>query len=112
MNANDWVELIVAVLSGICVCIPLVQKIIVLTRKNVQEKNWPALMDMVMTYMEKAEGMFEEGSDKKAWVLGAIETSQALVNYDIDMDVVSAMIDQICDTSKVVNAPSKASKRA
>ena len=105
MNPIDWVELIVAVVSGILVCIPLVQKVIVLTKKNAQEKNWPALMDMVMTYMEKAETMFEEGSDKKAWVLGALETSAQLVNYEIDMEVVSAMIDQICATSKIVNAP-------
>lgn len=105
MNPIDWVELIVAVVSGILVCIPLVQKVIVLTKKNAQEKNWPGLMSIVLTYMEKAEEMFEEGSDKKAWVLGALETSSALVNYEIDMDVVSAMIDQICATSKVVNAP-------
>lgn len=61
MNPIDWVELVVAVVSGILVCIPLVQKVIVLTKKNAQEKNWPALLDMVMKYMEKAETMFEEG---------------------------------------------------
>lgn len=107
MNVNDWIQFIVAVLSGLCVCIPLVQKVVALTKKNVQEKNWPAMMDMVMGYMETAEEMFESGADKKAWVLGMIEESASTVNYEIDMDVVSAMIDQICSTSKVVNAPSE-----
>ena len=105
MNAVDWVEFIVAVLSGLCVCIPLVYKVITLTRQNVREKNWPALLDMLMGYMEKAEPMFESGVEKKAYVLGMIEQSSALVNYEIDMEVVSEMIDQICATSKVVNAP-------
>jgi hypothetical protein len=36
-----------------------------------------------------------------------LEQSAAMVNYEIDMDVVSAMIDQICATSKVVNAPAQ-----
>lgn len=107
MNPIDWVELIVAVVSGILVCIPLVQKVIVLTKKNAQEKNWPALLDMVMGYMEKAEALFEDGAQKKAYVLGMLEQSAAMVNYEIDMDVVSAMIDQICATSKVVNAPAQ-----
>lgn len=105
MNPIDWVELIVAVVSGILVCIPLVQKVIVLTKKNAQEKNWPALLDMIMGYMEKAEQLFDDGASKKAYVIGMIEESAAMVNYEIDMDVVSAMIDQICATSKVVNAP-------
>ena len=107
MNAVDWVEFIVAVLSGLCVCIPLVYKVVELVQKNAKEKNWPAMLNIVMSYMEKAETMFEDGSDKKAWVLGALEASSDLVNYEIDMDVVSAMIDQICATSKVVNAPAK-----
>ena len=105
MNTVEWIEVIVAIVSGILVCIPLVQKVIVLTKKNAQEKNWPALLDMVMGYMEKAEVLFEDGAQKKAYVLGMLEQSAAMVNYEIDMDVVSAMIDQICATSKIVNAP-------
>ena len=62
MNTVEWIEVIVAIVSGILVCIPLVQKVIVLTKKNAQEKNWPALLDMVMGYMEKAEVLFEDGA--------------------------------------------------
>lgn len=61
MNTVEWIDVIVAIVSGILVCIPLVQKVIILTKKNVQEKNWPGLMSIVMQYMEKAEEMFENG---------------------------------------------------
>ena len=35
----------------------------------------------------------------------AVKASADTVNYDIDMDVVSKMIDDLCAMSKVVNAP-------
>lgn len=70
------------------------------------------MLDMVMRYMEKAEAMFVDGADKKAWVLGMIEESACTVNYEIDMNVVSEMIDKICTTSKIVNAPDRADESA
>lgn len=102
---NEYIDLIVAVFAGLATCIPLAAKLIEYVTKATKEKNWPTLMKMVMDLMEEAEKQFEYGSDKKAWCLGMIEASAHTVNFQIDMEVVSAMIDQICATSKVVNAP-------
>mgnify|MGYP006378842315 CR=1 FL=1 len=37
----------------------------------------------------------------------AIEASADIVNYDINMDVISKLIDDLCAMSRTVNAPIK-----
>lgn len=39
-----------------------------------------------------------------------IETSSETVNYDIDMEVISKLIDNLCKMSKSVNAPTGTAK--
>ena len=74
-------------------------------KKAIKEKNWAVLLELVMSYMEQAEQKFEDGATKKEWVMAMIRNSADQVNYDIDMDVVSEMIDRLCDMSNVVNPP-------
>ena len=57
-----------------------------------------------MNLMEDAEQLYERGADKKDYVMKALEEVSGTINFDIDYDVVSDMIDSICDTSKVINA--------
>ena len=58
---------------------------------------------MVMDLMKTAEGMFEKGADRKEWVLAMIKGSADSINYDIDIEAISQLIDSLCDMSKVVN---------
>ena len=102
---TDWIQYVLVILSGVVTATPLVIKLIEYVRKAVQEKNWPGLMSAVMQYMEVAEQKFETGMERKQFVMAMVQQSAELVNYEIDMEVVSAMIDQICATSKIVNAP-------
>lgn len=101
----EWMNYALSIIAGLAATIPLVIKLVEYVQKAVREKNWGILLDMVMSYMEAAEGMFDNGADKKAWVLGMVETSAATINYDIDMAVVSKMIDELCQMTKVVNPP-------
>jgi hypothetical protein len=55
--------------------------------------------------MAEAEEKFKDGADKKAWVMGMVEASAAQINYPIDMEAVSILIEQLCDMSKKVNSP-------
>ena len=100
----EWVKLLVSVLSGLAAAIPLVIKLIEYVKKSVREKNWPGLLEMVMGYMEVAEDKFKTGAEKKEWVLAMVKASANTINYDVDIEAVSAMIDSLCDMSKVVNA--------
>ena len=108
MNTMDTLmQFILSIISGLAVAIPLVLKLIEYVKKAVKEKNWNQLLKLVMSYMEEAEKKFEDGASRKEWTMGMIENSAEVVNYDIDMQVVSDLIDSLCAMSKVVNAPAE-----
>ena len=106
----ETINLIISILSGIAVCIPLVLKLVETVRKLWQEKNWAPVMQLVLKFMAEAEELYKVGAEKKDYVMKSIETIQDSLNYKIDMNVVSVMIDSICDASKKINAQSKADK--
>jgi hypothetical protein len=64
-------------------------------------------MALVMAYMADAEKMFQTGEERKQYVLLAIKASADTINYQIDMDQLSKLIDDLCELSKKVNAPSE-----
>lgn len=100
---TEWVRLIVSVLSGLAATIPLVVQLVKYVQRAIKEKNWPQVVNLVMGYMERAEAMFEKGADRKEWVLAMVKASADTIKYEIDMDEISALIDSLCDMSKVVN---------
>ena len=102
---NQFMELIITVLSGLTVCIPLVVKLVEYVQKATKEKNWNNLLKLVIELMETAETQFDNGADRKTWVLETVKTSAEFINYDIDINVVSKLIDSLCDMTKVVNPP-------
>ena len=101
----EWADTILAIIAGLSAAIPLVIKLIEYVRKAVKERNWSSLLELVMAYMSEAERRFENGADRKEWVMGMISASASKVEYDIDMEVVSRLIDELCGMAKVVNAP-------
>ena len=102
---EEWVRLLVSALPGIAAIITLIYQLVKYVRKAVVEKNWPEIVRIVTGYMERAETMFENGADRKEWVLAMVKASAELVKYDLDMDAISDLIDSLCDMSKVVNGP-------
>lgn len=98
-------ELFIVGLPGAVAIIVLVWQLIKYVKKAVEEKNWTNLVTMVMNYMSEAERLFDDGADKKAWVMGMIQKSAEQINYPIDMDAVSVLIEQLCEMSKKVNPP-------
>ena len=58
-----------------------------------------------MNLMKEAEGKFDNGADRKSWVLMAVKASADTINYDIDMNKVAELIDNLCEMTKVVNPP-------
>lgn len=103
----EWLQLVVSVLAGLATAIPLAIKLVEYVQKAVKEKNWGKVLDMVMKYMEAAEDKFDNGADRKEWVLAMVKASSDTVNYDIDMEVISQLIDDLCSMSKTVNAPAE-----
>lgn len=104
----EWTQvasIVASVMAGIATCIPLAVKLVEYVQKAIQEKNWPDLLSLVMKYMAEAEEKFETGAERKEWVLVMIKASAETVNYEIDLDVVGKMIDDLCGLTNVVNAP-------
>ncbi len=99
----EWVQPIVSVLVGLATAIPLVIKLVEYVRKAVKEKNWNKMLDLVMELMKTAEEKFETGADRKEWVMAMVKASSDTINYDVDMEAISQLIDSLCDMSKVVN---------
>ena len=103
----EWLKYVVAILSGLATCIPLVVQLVKYVSVAIKERNWNQLVTMVMNLMAEAEGKFNTGLERKEWVLAMVEVNAKTINYDIDMQQVSDMIDALCDLTKVVNPPAE-----
>ena len=101
----DWYEVIISILSGLAVAIPLVIKLVEYVRKAIKEKNWQNLLELVTNLMKEAESKFDNGNDRREWVLTCVKATADTINYDIDIDIVGKLIDELCAMSKIVNAP-------
>ena len=103
-------EILISILSGIAVCIPILSAFANAITECVQQKNWSAIVSFVLDYMAQAENLFEKGADKKTWVMEMLEEVVIQLNYPYDDDArnkVSAMIDDICDASRIINSEVK-----
>ena len=98
-----WIQAIISVLSGLLVLIPLAAELVKYVRKSIQEKNWNNVLKLVMSLMVEAETNFENGADRKEWVMSQLRAMQNSLNYEIDWDVISNLIDTLCSMAKKVN---------
>ena len=103
MEVMDWIELALAILSGLSVTIPLVIKLVEYVKKAINEKNWNVIINLVMNYMQIAETKFADGASRKEWVMSMVEASAKTINYTIDMNILSNLIDSLCAMSKEIN---------
>ena len=101
----EWSEFLIDILKGLIVIIPLVVKLVEYVERATKEKNWNDLLQLVTNLMKEAEGKFDNGKDRKEWCIVMVKASADTINYDIDLDVVSELIDSLCELSKTVNAP-------
>ena len=101
----EWYEIILEILKGIVIVTPLVVGLVKYVTQAIKEKNWKNLVALVMNLMAEAEEKFENGSERKAWVIDMIEASADAINYPVDIEQVGALIDNLCAMSKKVNAP-------
>lgn len=101
----EWYEIAIEVLSGLVIVIPLVVELVKYVKQAAKEKNWKKLLELVTNLMEEAENKFDNGLERKEWVLVMVKASADTINYDIDLEQVANLIDSLCAMSKVVNAP-------
>lgn len=107
MTTEQIVSLIVALLSGIATCIPLALKLVQYVKKATQEKNWAALLDLVMELIAQAEEKFKDGATRKEWVMAMVQTSAEYISYPLDTQALSEMIDELVKLTNKVNIDKK-----
>lgn len=99
----DYLQLIIQILVTLSTLIPLVIELVKYVQKAVKEKNWQTMIAMAMRLMTEAEDKFETGADRKEWVMGMIKASAETINYDIDEQQLSELIDNLVELTKSVN---------
>ena len=82
---------------------------VLLKPQEIVLKIWNNILEslLVTNLMVEAEAKFDNGADRKEWVLAMVQASADTINYEIDIEEVGKLIDNLCAMSKLVNAPSK-----
>ena len=101
----EWYEILISILTALTAVIPLVLKLIEYVQKAQKEKNWTSLLVLITNLMETAEAQYKDGVTKKQFVMAELQSLSSTLNYDIDWEVVSTLIDDLCAMSKKVNNP-------
>ena len=101
----EWYEVFISILAGLATAIPLVVELVKYVKESVREKNWGKLVSLVLTLIQEAEEKFDNGADRREWVLSMVQASANTINYDINLDLVGELVDNLCTMSKSVNAP-------
>ncbi len=103
MTWEDVGQFICIILAGAATAVPLLLKLLQYVKKAVNEKNWARLLSLVLGLMEKAEGIFETGPQRKAYVMTAVKNLADTIGYEMSEDELGELIDSLCSMSKIVN---------
>ena len=99
----DILNLVIEVLTGLAVVIPLVVARVAYVKKSVTEKNWANLIRMLMNFIAAAEEKFDNGADRKQWVIAMVQASAKTINYPITDKELSDLIDDLVALTNKVN---------
>ena len=96
-------EYLPRILVGIAVLIPLIIALIKYVKKAADDKNWNIIVKMVLDLMVQAEKDYSTGAERKEFVMNQLRVTAKTVNFEIDWDKVSDLIDALCEMAKEVN---------
>ena len=91
------------ILVGLAVLIPMVIALIKYVTKAAEDKNWNIIVKMVLDLMVQAEKDQSTGAEKKEFVINQLWIAAKTVDFEIDWDKVSDLIDALCEMAKEVN---------
>ena len=99
----EILELIIEILAGLMIVIPLVAKLIEYVKKSTLEKNWNNLIRLLLNLIATAEEKFDNGADRKQWVIAMVQASANTINYPISEKELGDLIDNLVALTKKVN---------
>lgn len=99
----DILELLIEILGGLIIIIPLVVKLVEYVKKSTLEKNWNNLIRLLLNLIATAEEKFDNGADRKQWVIAMVQASANTINYPISEKELGDLIDNLVALTKKVN---------
>lgn len=102
-----WMNIVLPIISGLVAAIPLVIKLVEYIKKAAKEKNWTAVVQLVLHLMQEAEQNYSDGAEKKEYVLSSIRTMEKTLQYDIDEKAIGELIDSVVAATKKINTEKK-----
>ena len=97
------VKYLPSILVGIAVLIPLIVALVKYVTKAAQDKNWNIIVKMFLDLMVQAEKDYSTGAERKEFVMNQLRVMATTVDFEIDWDKVSDLIDALCDMAHEVN---------
>lgn len=97
------IAIVVNVILAVGIATPLVIALVKYVRQSIQEKNWNNLVKLVLELISTAEEKFETGAERKEWVISMVRVAENQINFDIDEEMLSNLIDDLVDLTKKVN---------
>ena len=91
------------ILVGLAAVIPLMIALIKYVQKAAEDKNWNIIVKMVLDLMVQAEKDYSTGAERKEFVMNQMKVMAETVDFEIDWDKVSDLIDALCDMAHEVN---------
>lgn len=98
-----WTNIILPIISGLIACVPLVIKLIDYVKKVTKEKNWGAVVQLVLKLMAEAEQLYTSGAEKKDYVMSSIRAMESTLQYDVDEKAIGELIDSVILATKKIN---------
>lgn len=102
-SITDIIRLASEILVFLGIFIPMVIALVKAGKKAIKEKNWKKLLDIAMSLMSQAEKEFENGTDRKSFVMQMLKTSLEEINYEISDEELSDLIDSLVDLTNKIN---------
>lgn len=100
---NQTLQIIVQILTTLVTLVPMVYALVKYVVLATKEKNWNKLLSLLLKLCAEAEEQFSEGADKKQWVMSMVKSSLNTINYEIDDETLSALIDSLIELTNKVN---------
>lgn len=91
------------ILVGLAVLIPMMIALIKYVNKAAEDKNWNIIVKMVLDLMVQAEQDYSTGAERKEFVMNQLKVMAKTVDFEIDWDKVSDLIEALCDMAHEVN---------
>lgn len=124
-NVEGWITLItliVGLIGAIAALIPTIIKMVKALRELIKNKQWQKIIELAISAMKEAEGLFQEGTDKLEYAMKTVKAACKELNIALDdtlmvnlekyiRDLISWHND-MNDASKEISVPKITSKQA